>query len=104
MDYCTSQFKIKSTRGRVNSFVLPHSDEGIQPKSGAHEEQRSQVPGAFLERVIQDLHEYVQGCVAELVFNLNEVGISDRGARRTTKVIASPLCLVRRYIMEYLET
>jgi hypothetical protein len=42
----------------------------------------------FLERIIQDLHEYVQGCVAELVFNLDEVGISDWEDRKTQKVIA----------------
>jgi hypothetical protein len=63
----------------------------------------AQVPGAFRERIIQDLHEYVQVCVAEQVFNLDEVGISDWEDRKTKKVIASPRCLVKRYIMEYLE-
>jgi hypothetical protein len=88
MDDCTSQFKIKSTRGWVNSFVLRHSDEVIQTKSGAQEWQRSQVPGVFLETIVQDLHEYVQGCVAELVFNLDELGISEWEDRKTKKVIA----------------
>jgi hypothetical protein len=88
MDYCTSQFKIKSTRGFVNSFVLRHSDEIIQTKSGTQEGQRSQLPGVFLERISQDLHEYIQGCVAEFVFNLDEVGISDWEDRKTKKVIA----------------
>jgi hypothetical protein len=77
MDYWTSQSKIKSIRGWANSFVLRHSDVIIQAQSGAQEGQPSQVPGAFLESIVQDLHEYVQGCVAELVFNLDEVGISD---------------------------
>jgi hypothetical protein len=58
---------------------------------------------AFLERRIRDLQDYVQSCVAELVFNLDEVGISDREDGRTKKVIAPPQCLVRRYIMDYLE-
>jgi hypothetical protein len=33
----------------------------------------------FLERTVQDLneYEYVQGCPVELVFNLDEDGISD---------------------------
>jgi hypothetical protein len=31
----------------------------------------------FLERTVKDLKEHVQGCVAELVFNLDEVGILD---------------------------
>jgi hypothetical protein len=87
MCYCTSQFKIKSTRGLVNSLGLRHSDEGIQTKSGAQEKQRSQVPRAFLERAIRYLHGYVQRCVAELVFNLDEVGISDWEDRKTKKFI-----------------
>jgi hypothetical protein len=73
---------------RSSFFVLRHSDEVIQTKSCAQEGQRSQVPGVFLERIIQDLHEYVQGCVAELVVNLDEVGISDWEDRKTKKVIA----------------
>jgi hypothetical protein len=88
MDYCASQFKIKSSRGLVNSFVLQHSDDVIQTTSGAQEWQWSQVPGVFLERITQHLHEYVQGCVAELVFNLDEVGISDWENRKTKKVTA----------------
>jgi hypothetical protein len=52
--------------------------------------KRSQVPGAFLERIIQNLHEYVQGYAAELVFNLDEVGISDWEERKTNTVIALP--------------
>jgi hypothetical protein len=87
-DHCTAEFKIKFTRGWVNSFVVRHSDEVIETMSAPQEEQRSQVPRAFLERTIQDLHEYVQGCGAELVFNLDEVGISDWEHRKTKKVIA----------------
>jgi hypothetical protein len=87
LGYYTSQLKIKCPRGWVNSFILQLSDEVIQPTRGPREEQRSQVPGAFPERIIQDLHEYVQGCVAELVFNLDEIGISDREFCKTDKVI-----------------
>jgi hypothetical protein len=32
MDYCAAQFKIKFTRGCVNSFVLRHSGELLQIK------------------------------------------------------------------------
>jgi hypothetical protein len=87
MDYCGCQLKIKSTPELVNSFVLRHSDRIIQTNSGAQEGQRSQVPGVFIERITQDLHEYVQGCVAELVFHLDEVGISDWEDCKTKKVI-----------------
>jgi hypothetical protein len=54
---------------------------------GAQEGQQSQVPVAFLERITHDLHEYVQGCVAELVFNLSEVAISDSEDCKTKTVI-----------------
>jgi hypothetical protein len=60
----------------VNSLFLRRPDAVIQ------------VLTAFLERIIHDLHDYVQGCVVELVFNLDEVGISDWEDRKTKKVIA----------------
>jgi hypothetical protein len=88
MNYYTSQSKTKSTRELVKSSVLHHSDEVIQTQSGREEERRAQVPRAFLERIIQHLHNYRQGCVAELVFNLDEVGIPDWEDRKTKKVIA----------------
>jgi hypothetical protein len=58
----------------------------IQINNAPQQEQRLQVPRAFLERTIQDLHEYVQDCVAELVFNLDEIGISDWEERNTETV------------------
>jgi hypothetical protein len=47
-----------------------------------------QVPRAFLERMIQNSHNYIQRCLAELVFNLDEVGISDWEDRTTKRGIA----------------
>jgi hypothetical protein len=48
----------------------------------------------FLERTIQDLKEHVQGCVAELVFNLDEVGVSDGEDRKTkTKTAIVPVTM-----------
>jgi hypothetical protein len=41
----------------------------------------------FLERTEQYLKEHIQRCVAELVSNLDEVGISDWGDRKTKTVI-----------------
>jgi hypothetical protein len=48
-----------------------------------------QVPRAFLERTVQDLNENVQGSAAELVFNLDEVGISEWEDRETKKIFVS---------------
>jgi hypothetical protein len=60
----------------------------MQATSGAEEERRSQVRGVFLETIIQELHEYVQGCVAKLVFKLHKIGISVWEDRKMNKVIA----------------
>jgi hypothetical protein len=69
--------KVLITRGCVNSVVLRHSDQIFKTKSIPQEQQRLQVSRMFLERTVQDLKQHVQRCVAELVFNLAEIGISD---------------------------
>jgi hypothetical protein len=86
-DYCTTQLKVPITRDWGNSFVLRHSDQIFKTKSTPQEHQRLQVPRMFLERTVQDLKEHIQRCVAELVFNLDEVGISDWEDRTTERVI-----------------
>jgi hypothetical protein len=45
----------------------------------------------FFGRIVQDLneHEHVQGGTAELVFHLDEMGISDWEDRKTKKVVVS---------------
>jgi glutamine cyclotransferase len=61
----------------------------LQAKSSPPEEQRLQVPRVFLQRTVQNLneYEYIQGCTAELVFNLDEIGISDWENRKARKVV-----------------
>jgi hypothetical protein len=36
---------------------------------------------------VRNLNEHVQGCISELVFNLDEVGVSDWEDRKTGKVV-----------------
>jgi hypothetical protein len=74
----------------MNSFVLHHSDQIFNTKSTPQEQQRLQVSRMFLERTVQALKEHIQGYVAELVFNLDEVGISDWEDRKTKRVIVPP--------------
>jgi hypothetical protein len=71
----------------VNSFVLRHSDQIFKTKSTPQEQQLLQAPRMFLERMVQDLKEHIHGRVAELVSNLDEVGISDWEDRKTKTVI-----------------
>jgi hypothetical protein len=47
-----------------------------------------EVPRGFFERTVQDLNDNIQGCIAQLVFNLDEVGISDWEDGDTKRVIA----------------
>jgi hypothetical protein len=41
----------------------------------------------FLDKTVQDLNEHVQECTAELVINLNEIGISDWEDRKMRNVV-----------------
>jgi hypothetical protein len=59
----------------------------VERKSAAQDEQHSQVPGTFLERIVQDMNENLEGHVAELVFNLDAVGISDSEDRETKRIV-----------------
>jgi hypothetical protein len=89
-DYYTPQLKVPITRGWVNSFVRRHSDQIFKTKSTAQERQGFQIPRMLLQRTEQDLKEHIQTCVAELVFNLDEVAISDCGDRKTKTGIVPP--------------
>jgi hypothetical protein len=71
----------------VNSFVLPHPGDVLQTTRMPQVEQLLQVPRAFFERTVRNLNERVHGCASELVFNLEEVGISDWEDRETGKVV-----------------
>jgi hypothetical protein len=56
--YCTNQFQISITLGRVNSFVLPQSGEVTQIKRSPKKEQHLRVSRGFLEKTIQDLNQH----------------------------------------------
>jgi hypothetical protein len=53
----------------------------------AQEEHHLQMPTACPERTHQDLDDHLQGLVAEWIFNLDGVGISDFEANKTKEVI-----------------
>jgi hypothetical protein len=64
----------------------------IQAKSITQAEQRLQVARTFLERTVQDLNESLQRCIAELVFDLDGIGISDwKNCRTKTVIFGSPM-------------
>ena len=85
--YCRDVCKVEVSRGWVDSFLFRHNDELTEKKSSPQEEARLQVPRVFLDETIRSMHEAVQGCASDLVFNLDEVGISDWEDRKPKKVV-----------------
>lgn len=87
LDYTNSVLGEAVTRGWVDSFIHRHTAGLFETKSLPQENPRLQVPRIFLERAIECLRGHVPGSVAELVFNLDEVGISEWEDRSEKKVI-----------------
>jgi hypothetical protein len=85
--YCIAKCEIPATRGWVDSFLLRHQNELIETKSLPQEEPRLQIPRAFLDQTVQAMDEAVRDRPADLVFNLDEVGISDWEDRKSKKVV-----------------
>jgi hypothetical protein len=78
-----------SNHSRLSKFVrsrLPGRNNSS--KKFPQEDWRVQVSQVFLERAVQNRNEYGQGCTAELVFNLDEVDISDWEDRKARRVVA----------------
>jgi hypothetical protein len=71
----------------MGQFILPRdADDIFETKSSPQENQRLAVPRAFLEVGIEEIKTHVQNACAELVFNLDEIGISESEDRIERKV------------------
>jgi hypothetical protein len=77
LNKCIERFGKSITRGWVYSFLIRHSDELFETKSVPQENPRLEVPRGFLEAAIQEFRDHVHNACAELVFNLDEVGIRE---------------------------
>jgi hypothetical protein len=62
---------------------------GCQKKSTTQEGTRLEVPRVFLDETISCLREFVQRMKAELILNLDEVGMSDWEDRKDKKVVVA---------------
>jgi hypothetical protein len=85
--YCEVKCSRSISRGWVNSFILRHQEDLSETKSTLQKDTRLEVPRAFLDKTIRTLREYVQGMNAGLVFNLDEVDMSEWEDRKPKKVI-----------------
>jgi hypothetical protein len=82
------QHKPTLTKGWVHDFIGAHLDELRVCRSLPQENLRMAVPRAYLKEHIQLLKTHLTGKVAELVFNLNELGFADQEDRKAKKVTA----------------
>jgi hypothetical protein len=77
LHYCGKTFGVVVTPERVNSFLFRHKLEQSETIRRPHKKPRLEVPRSFLDTMIASLSEYLPGCCAELVFNLDEICISE---------------------------
>jgi hypothetical protein len=82
-EHVTTKYDLPTTRGWVNSFIGRHIDEICQMKSSPQEAEGLEVPRCFLDQKLLCIAEFVQGRPTELVFKLDEVGISEWEDRKT---------------------
>jgi hypothetical protein len=75
LNYCIACFGSVITGGWVDSFLPCHRDELSGTKSVTLEDSRLQVPRVLLEAAIEAIRTLIHDPCAELVFNLDEVGI-----------------------------
>jgi hypothetical protein len=85
--HCQAKYSVAISRGRIDSFILRHRDELGETKSTPQEDTGLEVPPIFLDETVCCLGEYVHGMKAELVFNLDEVGVSEWEDRKDKKVV-----------------
>jgi hypothetical protein len=86
---CNERFVRGITRGWVDSFLRLHADQLFETKRVPQENPRLDMPRAFLEAVINGFRYHVHNACAELVFNLEEIGISQWEDRHERRVIVA---------------
>jgi hypothetical protein len=85
--YVTSHYGFSAMRGWVNSFYGHHTDEICKAKSSPQEFTGLEIPRCFLDQTVVCIAHFVHGRPTELVFNLDEVGISEWEDRKTKTVV-----------------
>jgi hypothetical protein len=85
--YCKATYSRSISGAWVDSFTLRHRADLFEAKSTPQEHVRLEVPRACLHETTHCLREHVQGMKVELVFNLEEIGMSEWHDRKEKKVI-----------------
>jgi hypothetical protein len=87
LSFVLSEFDKSASRGWIDGFLARHQREIKICQSLPQEETRFIIPQEFLNQHLINMQKLVAGRVAELVFNLDEVGSSDWEDRKTRKLI-----------------
>jgi hypothetical protein len=72
---CEAKYSRSISRWRIDSFILRHREDVIGKQNVPYESARVEAPRAFPDETMRCLRKHVQGMKAELVFNLDEVGL-----------------------------
>jgi hypothetical protein len=72
-----ARFGTELTYGWLQSFVIRHANHIRLAPAMFQESDRLDVPREFFMKYFAEAHQFLDGKVAELVFNIDEVGASD---------------------------
>jgi hypothetical protein len=86
-EHVTTHYDFPITRGWVRSFMGRDIDELCKVKSSPQEAEPLEIPRCFLDQTLICITQFVRGRPTELVFNLDEVGISEWEDRKTKTVL-----------------
>jgi hypothetical protein len=73
--------------GWADSFLIRHTPELFETTSRPQANPRLEIPRSFLDPMVECLRKHVHHCCAELVFTLDEVGLSEWDDRVARQVI-----------------
>jgi hypothetical protein len=85
--YYRAKYSVRISRGWLDALILRQQENLAETKSTPQEDMRLEVPRVFLNATVHHLRQYVQGMKAELVFNLDQLGVSQWEDRRDRKVV-----------------
>jgi hypothetical protein len=84
---CNERFGKRITKGWVDSLLTRHAEQLFETKSIPQENPRFEVPRVFLQVGLDGFRDHVHQACAQLVFNLDEIGISEWEDHCTRRVI-----------------
>jgi hypothetical protein len=81
------RFRKNYIRGWVDSFLTRHAEQLFEIKSVLQEKPRLEVPRVFLQAALDGLRDHIYQACAELMRNLDKIGINEWEDRCTQRVI-----------------